>query len=324
MSKAIPSKLAIIIPAFKTKYLEESIKSILNQTNQEYNLYVFDDASPENVLSIFKTLCENRTNCFYHRFELNLGSQDLAQHWNRCVLATKDEDWIWLFSDDDIMSPDCVERFMVSVNSCYQTLYRFNTKIIDDHGQTIAWNPPHPHEESVEDFLYHRLKNQRQSFVVEYIFSRDVFKNKLGFISLPDAWGSDDLSWVRFAGKNPIITIDSSYVSWRYSATNLAGRSRSRNKIKFMATIQYIKLINAMARTGEIFLKRHTQADFDLLLQNYYWHTLQCRMPISISDCAYLIKNSSEINVSISKSRVIKKLLLIYINWISAGLNRHA
>ena len=40
-------KLAIIIPAYKARFLRETLDSILKQNSSEFIVYVGDDASPE-------------------------------------------------------------------------------------------------------------------------------------------------------------------------------------------------------------------------------------------------------------------------------------
>ena len=45
--------LAIIIPAYKPDYLEETLESLTKQTNKDFKIYIGDDASPfylENIV----------------------------------------------------------------------------------------------------------------------------------------------------------------------------------------------------------------------------------------------------------------------------------
>lgn len=39
-------KLAIIIPAYKPRFLQETLDSIAKQNNHEFTVYIGDDASP--------------------------------------------------------------------------------------------------------------------------------------------------------------------------------------------------------------------------------------------------------------------------------------
>ena len=50
------NKLAIIIPAYKPDYLEETLESLTKQTNKDFKIYIGDDASPfylENIVELF-------------------------------------------------------------------------------------------------------------------------------------------------------------------------------------------------------------------------------------------------------------------------------
>lgn len=45
-------RLAIIIPAYKENFLFETLQSLANQTNKDFNVYVGDDCSPYDLQSI--------------------------------------------------------------------------------------------------------------------------------------------------------------------------------------------------------------------------------------------------------------------------------
>ena len=44
--------LAIVIPYYKYTFFEETLLSLQNQTNKKFNVYIGDDASPENPLDL--------------------------------------------------------------------------------------------------------------------------------------------------------------------------------------------------------------------------------------------------------------------------------
>ena len=101
--------LAIIIPAYKDTYLRETLDSLVSQTINDFVVYIGDDCSPYNLKSIVNEY-ECKLNIVYVRFDNNLGGQSLVAQWNRCVAMSK-EKYIWLFSDDDLLPPNAVERF---------------------------------------------------------------------------------------------------------------------------------------------------------------------------------------------------------------------
>ncbi len=64
------------------------------------------------------------------------------------------EPWVWLFSDDDLMSPDCVGAFLRVLQkdraaAMSYSVYRFNTAIINTEDRIQKVNPPHPAFEGV-------------------------------------------------------------------------------------------------------------------------------------------------------------------------------
>lgn len=74
MSEGRMKKLAIVIPAFKPMFLGESLKSIANQTNKNFKLYIGDDGSRDNLKEIVGLHTEG-LDVYYQYFERNLGGK---------------------------------------------------------------------------------------------------------------------------------------------------------------------------------------------------------------------------------------------------------
>lgn len=217
--------LAIIIPAYKASYLSNALQSLALQTCKLFNVYIGDDCSPEPIESIVSNY-RDRLNLKYHRFESNLGGKDLVAHWRRCVQMSKEEKWIWLFSDDDEMEPACVEKFYETIRAGKNyDLYHFNVIAIDKLGNTSHLSKlskrPFPQFVSSKDFVIKRLKYQINSFVVEYIFRRKTFEENGGFQQYDMAWGTDDATWAKISIQKGIYTIEGPKVRWRYSGENI-------------------------------------------------------------------------------------------------------
>jgi glycosyltransferase involved in cell wall biosynthesis len=214
--------LAIVIPAYKAKYLDEALRSISLQTNQHFKVYVSDDASSEDITAIVDQY-KGKINISYIRFDINLGRKNLVAHWNRSV-ELANEDWVWLFSDDDIMSPKCVQAFYdaLHITNGQHNVYRFNIEMIDAAGGIICVKDPHPEQETGFEFLKRRLQSKSLSAAVEYIFKKKAFGKNNGFVNFPLAFCSDDASWIQFAGNAPIFTIQSEKVYWRSSNINIS------------------------------------------------------------------------------------------------------
>ena len=232
--------VAIVIPAYKLTYLEEALSSIAAQTDRRFKLYIGDDASPENLYEIVAKF-ESRIPLSYIRFNENIGQKSLVSHWHRCIDLIKEEQWIWLFGDDDIMEPTCLETFYKALDEqpTYD-LYKFNTMVIDKDGVASTKRLGSFAEVvTSQDFLKSRLKWQNNSYVVEYIFRRKVYESVAGFPDFATALASDDAFWAMVSLRSGIKSMSGPFVKWRYSGSNISSlRTDAKEKIK--GALQYM------------------------------------------------------------------------------------
>lgn len=215
--------LAIIIPAYKPDFLDKALVSICQQTNKDFNLYIGDDCSPYDLEAIVFKYSKYH-NITYNRFDTNLGGSNLVSQWKRCIEMAKDEKWIWLFSDDDIMTPDCVQRFydeLKTTDSKYD-IYHFNVQTINENGDPISKVCKYRDIYHSFDFYRDKMNGSIISLVVENIFSREVYNRTNGFQSFDLAWGSDTASWVKFMHTTGMKTINDGLVFWRCSDKNIS------------------------------------------------------------------------------------------------------
>lgn len=288
----ISKNLSIIIPAYKPDYLFETLSSFASQSDNRFTIYIGDDASPHDLSTIVKQF-ETKISIEYHRFDRNLGGTNLVGHWSRCIDLSQNEDWIWLFSDDDIANPDCVALFYKAVNTepkC--SFFKYRVDKIGAEGENLKFNHRHYQFYSkktidIKDFIRARLEsNGVQSFAIEYIFSRSLY-DKIGLEEMPLAWGADDLTWFNYGAQNGNIMIIPTTVYWRYSGKNISASFDTHTiDVKFEATIKYLQKVNDLAQ------KLNVDNNHSLLAN---WFTVQLvviRKSVSRSQfCAIISKN---------------------------------
>ncbi|HEY1791167.1 MAG TPA: glycosyltransferase family A protein [Verrucomicrobiae bacterium] len=214
--------LAIVIPAYKSAFLREVLESIAAQTCRNFQVYIGDDASPENIRDIVREFSD-KLPVHYHRFPKNLGGISLSEHWRRSI-AMSHEPWVWLFSDDDLMEEGCVEAFYreLAVTSGRHALYRFNTCSINGQGRLISENARHPQNETGPDFLVSRLRGGRTSTAQELIFSRSEWGAAGGFPDFPLGWASDDAFIATLGSRKTIRVMPGPLLKWRLSGKNIS------------------------------------------------------------------------------------------------------
>lgn len=185
------SDLAIVIPAYKLQFFEQALNSIASQSNQNFTVYIGDDDSKSDLFSIFKKF-EHKINIKYYKFDTNLGGTDLVAHWERCIQLTEKENWIWLFSDDDIMTENCVKDFYECLEKNPNTeLFHFDIEVINAENKLLRKSIKFPKKLNVSDFNLKKWRSELFSYVVEYIFSRQSYHKNNGFQNFPFAWHSD-------------------------------------------------------------------------------------------------------------------------------------
>lgn len=216
-------QLAIVIPAYKATFLSAALDSIAAQTSKDFTLYIGDDCSPYDLGAIVDRY-RDRMDLVYHRFDANLGGRDLVAQWERCIDLTQGEPWIWLFSDDDVMEANCVEEFYKAMKAYPQNgLFHFNVCGLNDATGNVKPLPQFPKHCSARYYLDEKIKGHFVSFVVEFVVRRDIFFDCGRFQNFDLAWGSDFISWVKFADKaDGIVTCDNAKVLWRKSAENIS------------------------------------------------------------------------------------------------------
>jgi len=215
-------RLAIIIPAYKATFLPAALDSITAQTCKDFTLYVGDDCSPEPIGNIVEQY-RDKIDQVYQRFDANVGGKDLVAQWERCIAMSKDEPYIWLFSDDDVMEPNCVELLLRTIDETKGAydLYHFDVNEINDEGKVTKQLPAYPQVLSAYDYYKGKSSGKFRSYVVENVFSRRIYEQAGGFKKFDLAWGSDVATWCIFCGEKGMCKISSAHVLWRRSSLNL-------------------------------------------------------------------------------------------------------
>jgi glycosyltransferase involved in cell wall biosynthesis len=247
--------LAIVIPAYKPAFLREVLDSIASQTCREFQVYIGDDAGPEKIGRIVREY-SGVLPINYRRFEKNVGRTSLVKHWERCVRMSH-EPWVWLFSDDDLMTPECVENFLQEklLTEGRHDLYRFNTTSINQAGSVLSENPPHPQNETGGDFIVARLRGGRTSTAQELIFSRAAWESARGFPDFPLAWASDDAFIATLGSRKPIRTIPGARIKWRLSGKNISSDN------SFATAIQKLQACQEFVEWATDFLEKTPPSD---------------------------------------------------------------
>ena len=240
-----------LLPAFKARFFEEALGSILAQTYRDFEVIVSDDCSPEDLKSIVDKFADSRVK--YRRNERNIGAERLVDHWN-LLLDLTDAEYIIMASDDDVYDPRYLEEMDKLARKYPEaSVVRGRLRRIDSDGNEIKkedelvfdWLRP-------EDALWKFAKYELFSGIPQYIFKTMTLKSLGGFAWCPGAWYSDDLTVYKmmFEGKSGMAFTKDIVFSSRVSDINISAASNDRRNIamKLDATASYEKAILELLR----------------------------------------------------------------------------
>lgn len=232
------NSLAIIIPAYKSTFLAAALDSIAAQTCKDFTVYIGDDHSPNHLEEIVEQY-KDKFRLVYKRFDTNMGGKDLVAQWKRCVEMVQDEEWLWLFSDDDVMEPRCVEEFYQTVKAHPNAgLVHFNLLKLENSTGKLYDLPKFPEYCPAKMYLDEKVRGHFISMVVEFVTRRDIYEKTGGFQNFDMAWGSDFCSWVKFShAAGGIWTCPTAKVHWRESNENISPDTSNKTVYRKMNSV---------------------------------------------------------------------------------------
>lgn len=128
------SRVSVCIPSYNaSKFIGETIKSVLDSTYSNLEVIVNDDASTDNTRGIVESFDDERI-----RFFQNERNQGVPKNWNR-ALGNASGDYVGLLNHDDLYGPFWL-TFAVHNLEKHPHVGWVTTacRIIDHEGQTIG------------------------------------------------------------------------------------------------------------------------------------------------------------------------------------------
>jgi hypothetical protein len=256
--------LSVIIPYYKINFFKETLQSLALQTDKRFKVYIGDDESPNNPLALIKNFYD-KFDLVYYRFNKNLGSKSLVQHWNRCIdLDETENEWIMILGDDDVLDKNVVEEFYNQRNNFEDSIdvVRFSSTKINSKSDFTSNEYNNPINEKATDFLF----REKRSSLSEYVFRKKKLLNT-GFKNFPLAWHSDVLAVLEVSDFKEIYSISEAVVKIRISDESISGSNNNMSK-KLDATFQfYYYLLNFK---NEFFNENQKQILLEKLKNSYF------------------------------------------------------
>lgn len=309
---------SICVPAYKAKFFEECLKSILNQDYTNFELLILDDCSPENIEQIVRTFDDVRIT--YLRNVQNVGSERLVDNWNKLLHLSKGE-FIMIMGDDDKLESNFLSTFaeLIEENPTID-VYHCRSKIIDENSTAIMLSPSWPEFETVYDTIWHRLNDHRAQYISDFVYRVSHLKQQGGFYDLPLAWGSDDLTAFIAARDRGIVHTNRTVFNYRtnsYSITSTGnGVLKMKAVILFYDWLKEFLEVVPLSEDDKI-IHLNLLRNFRKHLQKKKMHTVKMSLgKNSIYELAKWFKNRKKYGLN------LKELTYSFIEYIKLRMSK--
>lgn len=232
--------VSIGIPAFKGVHFAEALRSIKNQTYRNIEVIVQDDASPDDLESIFDAEVGDDSRFSYARNKEN-SSPDFVKNWDIVLQKAKGEYFV-LASDDDVYEPTFLEK-VLSLADKYPAVDIFSCLYDRFNGDGVIGLVAKPAEyESQTECMYAMVIENRYPIAPNVMVRTQGLRSMGGFVHLPAATASDYLTWLKLA-KNGFVTCPEYLLHWRYDGTNVtSSKSNYWDRQKYIAAKQALPI----------------------------------------------------------------------------------
>ena len=175
--------VSVCMPAFNgVRYIGAAIRSVLEQTFEEFELLVIDDSSSDGTPDVVEAVRDERVRLVRNPFRLGL-----VGNWNRCLELSRGE-CVTVFHQDDLMAPDNLEsklRFLAEQMTV--GLVHSNVVEIDAEGGLLSetwYYPPRSDDEGRHDgaaYFQRLVTGVNIVCAPSVVMRREVFERLGGF-----------------------------------------------------------------------------------------------------------------------------------------------
>jgi glycosyltransferase involved in cell wall biosynthesis len=230
------AKVTVCIPTYnRARFLGESIQSVLDQTLEDFELLISDNASTDNTAEVVASFNDPRIR--YYRQPINIGLA--ANHQAAATMANTE--FVGILSDDDLYMPNHLAVALTALadypNAAYYTssLERFG-------GATGIWHPPAITDVTIP-LIYFSPKQavdflglENPGFIISMVCRKDRLKSTL-FWGKPDFIHADVLIMTQLMIQGGCLYNTHPTVRYRYHEANISrpvNNKTSAQRVHFM------------------------------------------------------------------------------------------
>lgn len=216
-------KIAIYMPCYNhEKFVGDAVNSILNQTYQNWELYIVNDGSTDKSGDILSSYQDERIH--YYDFKENtkfVGAANFLQE----KIKHLDVEYIAAMASDDMWKEDKLEKQLkfLSQNPEYKACFTWDKIIFETEGGSYRKNKNYSHKEnrSRYDWIYYFFLFGNCLNANSMLMEKDIFY-ELGRMNQYYIQYADYRLWFKFVEKYPFYLIEEELTYYRRHEANLS------------------------------------------------------------------------------------------------------
>lgn len=174
-------KISIVIPLYnKENAIQSTLKSILNNQWQDFEIIIVDDGSTDNSIEKVREIEDSRIRLIT---QSNKGPSAARNTGAKAAFG----EWILFFDADDILYPDGLSTLMIGTDNPNVTVVNAVMDLIDDNNNIILKKNRHynglvPQKQNFRLLFFKRLTPRsnntllRKDFILNHLFNEDLVR----------------------------------------------------------------------------------------------------------------------------------------------------
>ena len=252
-------KISVCVPTYNGRaYLSDTLRSISEQTFQDYEVVIVDDGSNDDTIAIAENYAGRDARVRVMRNDDRAGSS--AQNANRCVSYARGE-WIKLLFQDDLMAPTCLAHMLEASSACRFVVcwhdFIFHGDVDEEIRNGYREAPSlrttfHNSYVSVDEFCNAVLDHWRNFIgpTSSSFIHRSCFERYGGFSS--EMLSFPDLDyWIRVGSGEGLAVVPEALITFRVHDRSISGQIRDDPAARYRYRLDRLRLALKLGRAPE-------------------------------------------------------------------------
>ena len=219
------NEVSVIMPAYNAeRFIEEAIVSVVNQTYENWKLYIYNDGSTDNTKVIIKTFIQKYPDKI---FLIDcIENKGVVFGLNVLLNEARGEYICWL-SADDVYTPDMLKDSVGYLDNNFHCDWVFsNYEYIDENSNFLRSVPFRRYREELKEQVstqpYYTLLTEGCCIHGCTVMMRNYCYKKVGEFNSDYLYAHDYDMWLRMAAEYNVGYIDKIHVKGREYSTQIS------------------------------------------------------------------------------------------------------